>query len=597
MDRRGLIRLAAKGAAAGVAIAAGGTFAGSMAGVAVAAPVPGPDPLRGMPRSLALSVPRGIDGDAPLPPLPDLLAEGRLSPPSRRIPYAQGAPTGRAAREVPAALPFAFNRSGYTIAAELPEHLRPWRDRPKRYEDISPDEDKSFLDSEGVLQIREGRGKPGYDHPVSQIQFGLACIASYRTEKDASRKALFLTRAKAQAKRLIDRRVEARGVWYFPYPFDYTHTEHSGIDYKAPWYSGMAQGEAISLFIQLSQLDAIADAERALYRTAADNAFASLLLGDEAYPWVVHKDAAGYLWIQEYPGARPGTGDFTYNGMIFAMFGLWDYYTATGNELALALYDGSASTIARYFPLLRNVRWHSYYCQTHRIPAPTYHQHHINLFRQLHWQTGSPDFAHHTDVLTDDYPSPYLREGATVALAAGTHTLYRISTPADGDWDRTTGDVELEQKKVAFTRATQAPADMRRRIKDRGIYYRLSAGAYSGWWVGESWPNSFLRGQYLTTAYRPQRTLTFPGGNQQTDVYRFTEDGTAVSIKTLSFSTPSNTSADRRAIVNGRPMYQITAGDLVGYWVPATGVTADGQPAARPWRRYPASATDRHSAK
>ncbi|MDN3295699.1 hypothetical protein QWM81_16905 [Streptomyces ficellus] len=72
---------------------AGGTFTGIAAG-AVAAPVPAPgtDPLRGMPRALALSVPRGVNGDAPLPPLPDQTGGGRISRPSRRIPYAQGAP-------------------------------------------------------------------------------------------------------------------------------------------------------------------------------------------------------------------------------------------------------------------------------------------------------------------------------------------------------------------------------------------------------------------------------------------------------------------------------------------------------------------------
>ncbi|MGI5480448.1 D-glucuronyl C5-epimerase family protein [Streptomyces lavendofoliae] len=576
IDRRGLIRLAAKGAVAGAAVAAGGTFAGTAA-AAVAAPVPTPDPLRGMPRSWALSVPRRVNGDAPLPPLPDQLSGGRISRPSRRIPYAQGAPSARVAGEdVPTALPFAFNRSGYRVVTDLPEAMRPWRDRPKRWEDISPNSEKQFLDAEGVVQVREGYGQPGYDQPVTQIQFALGCVTSYRTETDADRKALFLTRAKAQAKRLIDRRVETRGAWYFPYPFDYAHETHTSVRYKAPWYSGMAQGEAISLFIQLSQLDAVSEEERSLYRRAADAALASLLRGDDAHPWVVHKDSAGYLWIQEYPGAEPGTGDFTYNGMIFAMFGLWDHYTATGSELALALYDGSATTIARYFPLLRNVRWHSYYCQTHRIPTATYHQHHINLFRQLHWQTGSPDFAHHTDVLTDDFPSPFLREGSVVAFAAGTHTLYRFDTKADGGWDKTKEDAQLEVKKVTFDRATQAPASMRRRIQGRGIHYRVSAGAYAGWWVGEVWPTSFLRGEYLTTVYRPQRTLTFPGDNQAVDVYRFTEDGTAASIRTVSFAAPSNAPTDRRAIVNGRPMYQITAGALAGHWVPATSVTTDG---------------------
>ncbi|WP_227997153.1 D-glucuronyl C5-epimerase family protein, partial [Glycomyces albidus] len=353
--------------------------------------------------------------------------------------------------------------------------MKPWRDRPTRWENVTPDTQHTYLDADGVIQYRPDWDEPGYDQPVTQIQFGLGCITAYRTETDPARKDLYLTRAKAQAGRLIETRVETRGAWYFPYPFDFAHATHSGVDYRAPWYSGMAQGEALSLFIQLSELEGVSEEERTLYLAAADGAFASLLRADDATPWVVNRNSAGYLWIQEYPGNTPGTGDYTYNGMIFAMFGLWDYVRATGSELAAALFDGACTTIDRYFPLLRNERWISFYCQAHRVPTVSYHQHHINLLRQLHWQTGSPRFARMTDQLVDDYPAPTMPATATIAFTAGTHTLYRYDTDADGDYVASKGDAELERKTVTFTRDTQAPANRRRRIKDRGIYYRINA--------------------------------------------------------------------------------------------------------------------------
>ncbi|MEW2081252.1 D-glucuronyl C5-epimerase family protein [Streptomyces sp. NPDC005283] len=315
---------------------------------------PEPDPFGGMPRSLALSLPAAPGGDqAPLPPLPDQMSEGTLSEPGPRlkIPYADEPVKPRDAGDlVPTTLPFEFNKAGYTCVTALPEALRPWRDRPTAWANITPDNDHIYLDSRGAIQYRSSRTAAGFDQPVTQIQFGLGCITAYRTEKDPARKALFLQRAKAQADRLIEKRVEARGAWYFPYPFDFTHAVHSGITYKAPWYSGMAQGEAISLFIQLSQLDGITEQERTTYRAAADGAFASLLRADDAKPWAVNKDRNGYLWIQEYPIDSPGTSDYTYNGMIFAMFGLWDYFQATGNPLAERLYDGSLTTIRDHFP-------------------------------------------------------------------------------------------------------------------------------------------------------------------------------------------------------------------------------------------------------
>ena len=299
-----------------------------------------------------------------------------------------------------------MNQSGYQLVTDLPEAMRPWPDRPTAWGNVSPSTGAYRLNGAGEYLYYPGGGTEGFDHPVGQAQFGLGCVASYRTETDPARKALFLTRARAQADRLIAQHVKARDAWWFPYGFDFTHAVHSGVDYTAPWYSGMAQGEALSLFVQLSELDALTSVERAAYMAAADGTFASLQVADDGEPWVVNVNSAGYVWIQEYPGAEPGAGDYTYNGMIFAMFGLYDYAVATGDQAAADLYDACATTIARYFPLLRNIRWHSFYCQTHRIPAPTYHQHHINLFTQLHRQTGSPDFAEDVDRLVDDFPAP-----------------------------------------------------------------------------------------------------------------------------------------------------------------------------------------------
>ncbi|MFH8805222.1 D-glucuronyl C5-epimerase family protein [Streptomyces sp. NPDC017936] len=472
-----------------------------------------------------------------------------------------------------------FNRAGYRIVTDLPEGMRPWRDRPTAWENVSPSTGTYHLNADGVYLYYPTASSPGLDHPVGQAQFGLGCVTSYRAEADPARRAVFLTRAKAQAERLIARRTEARGAWWFPYGFDFTHTVHSGVSYTAPWYSGMAQGEVISLFVQLAGLDEVCDEDRDRYMAAAAGALASLQVADDGYPWAVNVDADGYVWIQEYPGADPGTGDYTYNGMVFAMFGLWDYVAATGDEDAAALYDGCATTLARYFPSLRNVRWYSHYCQTHRIPAPTYHQHHVRLYQQLHWQTGSADLADATDRLIDDVPAQGV--GGTVQFAAGSHTLYRLDTAADGSWVEAKADAELERKTVTFSRSTQAPASMRRRIQGRGVYYRISAGTYSGWWVGESWTTAYLRGQYVPTVYRPARTVTFPGGGTTVDVFQVEADGTVSGIKTAVYWSPTDALVSRRAVVNGRAMYLITGGSLDGYWVPASAVTADASgPAA-----------------
>ncbi|MGI5480449.1 D-glucuronyl C5-epimerase family protein [Streptomyces lavendofoliae] len=601
VGRRRFIRLAG-GTAAGAAVVGGGTFTAVATGVF---DNPTSDPFGNMPRSLALSLPGGPGGayEIPLPPLPDPLDDGTASIPStpRRIPYADGRPDPRAVeKDIPTTLPFEFKKNGYTIVKDLPEGLRPWRNRPTAWANVTPPLSSVYhLNTQGVYMYWKPTtasyppkpGPVGYDHPVGQIQFGLGCIASYRTETDPTRKALFLKRAKDQANRLITKRVETRGAWYFPYPWDYTHAEHSGVAYKAPWYSGMAQGEAISLFAQLAMLDGVTEQERTLYTTAANGAFASLLRADNAYPWVVNKDRSGYLWIQEYPFKTPGTGDYTYNGMIFAMFGLWDYYQLTGNELAAQLYDGACTTMGRYFPLLRNERKFSYYCQTHRIPAPTYHHHHITLWMQLHWQTNSSVFAHQMDTLIDDVPPSGVKAGSVIAIGKGTYTLYRVDTKvvtlANGTKDDTgeyyendkTGagfDKILSTKKVTFTKATQAPVDKRRRIIGAGVWYRISAGAYKNMWIGEAWPNVFLRGEHQPFTYRAQRTLTIPAGRDVT-AYSFGTNNATGTTTSLKSDTEQQYQFDRRAVVNGRAMCRISAGDLTGQWVPANQVVTDGR--------------------
>jgi hypothetical protein len=64
----------------GAAVAGGGVFAASApASAAGVFTTPKPDPYMGMPKSFVLSLP-STNGQAPLPPLPDQLAEGICSP-------------------------------------------------------------------------------------------------------------------------------------------------------------------------------------------------------------------------------------------------------------------------------------------------------------------------------------------------------------------------------------------------------------------------------------------------------------------------------------------------------------------------------------
>ncbi|MEV6654313.1 D-glucuronyl C5-epimerase family protein [Streptomyces sp. NPDC051219] len=552
VSRRRLIR-AAGGTVAGVAVVGGGTVTAMATGV-LDDPTP-VDPFAGMPKSLALDLP-GQPHYAGLTELPDPLAEGTVTAPSRRIPYETAMPNPSAvAAAVPTTLPFTFKMSGYRIVEDVPDEMQPWRDL------IVPRVDTGLHDAAGVRMFKAANGRV-YNHPVAQLQYGLSNLNTWRRTRDS----FYLDRARAQAERLIDTRVEARGAWYFPYPFDYSGGAHTSVRYTGPWYSGMAQGEALSFFAQLAQIDIIPEDARTLYKAAADGAFGSMLRGTDGKPWVVAKDSKGYLWIQEYPGATPETSDFTYNGFLFALLGLWDYFKLTGNPLAQQLFDGSLTTIYAHFTPIRNKGWISYYCVPHRLPNDKYHNIHIELLRQMQWLSGSTRSAYLSDVLMDDYPTPKMPVSGNVAMAAGTHTLYRF----DGN-----GAVTAT-KKLTVNSATQAPTKTRVRIKGRGVHYLITAGTAKDWYIAESFPRVFLRGQWFTSTYMPRRVATFPKGISIT-CYKFATNGATGATKTVKFAGDSNAPFDVRAIVNGRPMVRITAGALKDYWAPCSQVLTDGR--------------------
>ncbi len=448
--------------------------------------------------------------------------------------------------EVPRGLPFVFRTEGYRCALGVPDRMQPWRTRTASKVDKDPH------DALGVRMFR-AHGKL-HDHPVGQFQYGLTNLASHRRTAESH----FLHRARAQADRVIERRHDLRGAWFFPYPFDFKHQVHTGLTYKAPWYSGMAQGEALSLFSQLAGYAGVPAAHRARYRAAADGAFASLLLANEGdrRPWVVARDGQHQLWIHEYPIDKPGTSDYTYNGFMFAVLGLWDYYALSRNSLAEQLFDGALTTLDAYFPQLRNPGWLSNYCHTHAIPTDTYHSVHIDLLRQLSWLSGSDRFAVQSDMLTDDYPPPSLgKAGGLATLDHGTHTLFRFAE----------NGAVTASRALTLSRPWQCTASRRARIQGRGIYLLIEDGPAAGWQVAERFPAVRLHGEWCGSDYRPARAVTFSAGVSVV-CRKHPEEGTVT--RTVTYPKATVVSYDRRAVIDSRKMVRLTREEVAGWWAP-----------------------------
>jgi hypothetical protein len=213
------------------------------------------------------------------------------------------------------------------------------------------------VDEDGVREYeRDGRR---YDHPVAIAQYGLAKLD--QANQTGSRRAL--RAAKANGSKLLEIATPVADGIYFAYPFDFSLGGRERETLNAPWWSAMAQGEALSLFVRLYRATGN---ER--WARAADKTFATMDdIGPRKKPWSVYVDRRHYLWFEEYAGnTKPLV---VLNGHMFALFGIWDYQRLTGSEEAAELFDAGVTTLREYLPLFREDGEASYYCI--RLPLCT----------------------------------------------------------------------------------------------------------------------------------------------------------------------------------------------------------------------------------
>ncbi len=453
----------------------------------------------------------------------------------------------RAAGPLRAAAFPAFATLGYV------QHPVPPEAHPYALAAAVPLVDTGVHDADGVRMFRIGTTL--FDHPVAQAQYGLANVASFDLTGDQA----FLDRAIAQATRLVDTKVVSREAWYFPYLFDFALHGRASETLRAPWYSAMAQGMALSLFVDLYERT-----HDDAWLTAATGTVASFRNGPETgMPWVTHIDDSGYLWLEEYPADPPDTSDFTLNGHMFATFGLYDYATLTGDPVSTTMFDGGITTARRYGGSFapdgfRTQRWLSAYCLRHDVLDVKYHGIVVKQFIAVHSVTADPLFARISDAYRTDYPQTF---ASRVRFAGGTGTAYVFDSQG-----RVT-----RSRAFSFSRATSAPADRYVRIKGRGLYYHVTGGSLNGYWVAERAERVHATGQYETARYYPSRTALFPIGRAVG--YQFDANGVRNASRSLSLSSTSSAPLDQTAMFGGRRYARITAGALTGYWVPTGAVT------------------------
>lgn len=285
-----------------------------------------------------------------------------------------------------------WRRIGWSYLLAKNSNLTFWHERPAvhpgaTYNALGPYymtfADKSLypgpFDANGVPML-DYHGDIGRQYnPIAIAQFGLAHYNLFLSSGDERNLKTSLT----QADWLVDhleRNPKGLAVWMHHFDFDYRET------LRAPWYSGLAQGQGLSLLAR-----AYRKTGEARYLKAMDEAFACF--GREVSDGGVRSsDRNGDVWIEEYIVDPPTR---ILNGFIWAMWGVRDYDLAVNSPDAKPLFAACVDTLERNLARFDNGRWSLYELSGTWLPmlaSPFYHRLHCVQLRVLAAMTGRSIF-------------------------------------------------------------------------------------------------------------------------------------------------------------------------------------------------------------
>lgn len=282
-----------------------------------------------------------------------------------------------------------FATTGWELQRDV---LNPFYDR------IQVDVSTAEIDDTGLAVFRDFTTHEVEPHPIVWAQYAMAALLEWERTGDQ----IWLDRAVRNAQELVDTHVESGGAWWFQYDWPWTYVDRT---LSAPWWSGMAQGEALSVFSRLVAIQP----DNPAWREAADRTFDSFLQrgsGNES-PWSTVVDN-GYLWFEEYAGDQPPL--LVMNGHVFAIFGLYEYWLLTDDPRAAEYIDGGATAILAAMPVIRSEGEVSYYCAQAGYcrqavwQNPTYHPIHIQQLHALGRITGDGAFDTWAERFESDVP-------------------------------------------------------------------------------------------------------------------------------------------------------------------------------------------------
>jgi hypothetical protein len=260
------------------------------------------------------------------------------------------------------------------------------------------------FDPAGVPQL-DYRGRIGVQYnPIAIAQYGLANWNLWRRSGEADRRGKMIAAADWLTANL-EKNPAGLEVWNHHFDWEYR------TPLRAPWYSGLAQGQGISLLVRAHK-----ETGEERYLTAARRAFQPLLrtTGEGG---VLHVDPQDRRWIEEYLVEPP---THILNGFLWASWGVYDYALATGDVDARKLFSDSVETLKANLNRYDCGFWSLYELSgtwMRMVASRFYHRLHIVQLRVMHRLTGEPVFSETADRWERYLHSPFKRTRALLHKA------------------------------------------------------------------------------------------------------------------------------------------------------------------------------------
>ena len=264
------------------------------------------------------------------------------------------------------------------------------------------------FDPDGI-PLLDYRGDIGRQYnPIAVAQYGLARFNAWTDTAGSADHTAWIAAADWLERTM---RPNGHGVRVWMHDFDWPYRQWL----RAPWYSGLAQGNGLSLLVRA----AITTGEPK-YVDAAHLAFDPLRRG-VAEGGVLVTDARRDIWIEEYIVDPP---THILNGFIWALWGVYDYARWSRRSDACLIWEACVATLVKRLADFDTGWWSLYESRDgsrEMLASRYYHTLHITQLRVMYRLTGIDAFSARADRF-----QTYLDRPSHRALAFGSKAIFKL---------------------------------------------------------------------------------------------------------------------------------------------------------------------------